>query len=63
VLGAWIGAVVLGAVVLAFCGYELAWKSRRLHTDLEHLAVTRNRLSALQREVAAVQRRLADVSG
>ena len=36
--GRWIGAVVLAAVVLGFCAYELTWKSKRLTADLERLA-------------------------
>jgi outer membrane murein-binding lipoprotein Lpp len=65
VLGAWIGAVVLSAVVLGFCSYELVWKSRRLTTDLERLSAVSAKLAALQSEVQtaqAVRQRLADTS-
>jgi cell division protein ZapA (FtsZ GTPase activity inhibitor) len=59
VAGVWIGVVVLAAVVLIFCGYELTWKSKRLSADLQRLAQTRQRLTGLQQEIAAVQRRVA----
>jgi outer membrane murein-binding lipoprotein Lpp len=58
VLLVWIGAVVVAAVVLAFCGYELSWKSRRLSTDLQKLNALSEQLGEMQHEVAAVQRRV-----
>jgi outer membrane murein-binding lipoprotein Lpp len=65
VLGAWIGAVVLSAVVLAFCAYELVWKGRRLSTDLEKLSALEQKLALVQAEIEAaqaVQQRLAGSS-
>jgi outer membrane murein-binding lipoprotein Lpp len=58
VLLVWIGAVVVAAVVLAFCGYELSWKSRRLRTDLQKLTALSEQLGEMQHEVAAMQRRM-----
>ncbi|HZZ97225.1 MAG TPA: hypothetical protein VFE19_09425 [Jatrophihabitantaceae bacterium] len=60
--GVWIGVVVLAAVVLGFCAYELMWKSRRLTADLERLAGVSARLAGLQSELTAAQRRFADSS-
>ena len=37
VVGAWLFAVVLAAVVLGFAVYELAWKLRRLRDDQRKL--------------------------
>ncbi len=38
----WGIALLIGVVVLAFCGYEISWKAARLKTDLYRL----NRLGA-----------------
>lgn len=56
---AWIVVLVLGAVVLAFCTYEVTWKARRLQSDLVRLQPVAVRLQSLQADVAAVQGRLA----
>jgi biopolymer transport protein ExbB/TolQ len=37
VVGAWVFAVLLAAVVLGFAVYELTWKFRRLHSDQRKL--------------------------
>ncbi|MGH8959685.1 MAG: hypothetical protein ACRDWT_00505 [Jatrophihabitantaceae bacterium] len=55
---AWIAALVLAVVVLAFCAYEIVWKARRLKADLTRLQVVTDRLHGLQADLAAVQRRL-----
>jgi outer membrane murein-binding lipoprotein Lpp len=55
VVGAWIGAVVLAAVVLGFCAYEVTWKGKRLTSDLERLEALSEKLAVLQREVEAAQ--------
>jgi outer membrane murein-binding lipoprotein Lpp len=65
VLGAWIGAIAVSAVVLAFCAYELIWKGRRLSTDLERLSALSQKLTVVQGEIEAaqaVQQRLAGSS-
>jgi hypothetical protein len=56
---AWIVAFVLAIVVLAFCAYEIVWKSRRLQADLAKLQEVALQLQGMQTEVAAVQSRLA----
>lgn len=61
VLFVWIGAVVLGCVVVAFCAYEISWKSKRLRTDLAKLAGLQATLAGLQDEVAATQRRMTEM--
>ena len=61
VLFVWIGAVVLAAVVLGFCAYELAWKSKRLRSDLGELQTVSQGLAALRDDVTAAQSRLAEV--
>jgi outer membrane murein-binding lipoprotein Lpp len=58
-LGAWIGALVIGIVVLAFCGYEIVWKSRRLQADLRELGALAGQLAALREQAVAAQQRLA----
>ena len=55
---AWIAALVLAVVVLAFCAYEVVWKARRLQADLTRLQVVTDRLHGLQTDLAAVQKRL-----
>jgi len=60
VLFVWIGAVVLAGVVVAFCAYEVTWKSKRLRTDLAKLEQLSGDLSALQDEVSATQLRMIE---
>jgi hypothetical protein len=55
---AWIAALVLGAIVLSFCGYEVWWKARRLQRDLARLRALDDRVARLRDDVAAVQRRI-----
>jgi hypothetical protein len=56
-LGAWIGAVAIGVVVLAFCGYEIAWKTRRLQNDLRDLGALAAQLTVLRDQAVAAQQR------
>jgi len=58
-LFAWIGAVVIAAVVLGFCAYELFWKMRRLRNDMQALQGVGIDLAQLQDHVAAAAQRLA----
>jgi hypothetical protein len=59
---AWIAAVVFAVVVLGFCCYEVTWKARRLRRDIGRLQVQGERADSLQRDIAAVQDRLARAS-
>lgn len=55
---AWIAALVLASIVLAFCSYEVWWKARRLQGDLDRLEALNQRVARLQDDVAVVQRRI-----
>jgi len=57
---AWIAALVLGAIVLSFCGYEVWWKARRLQRDLARLQVLDERWARLQDDVAGLQARVGN---
>jgi hypothetical protein len=59
VVVAWVSAVVVSAVVLGFCAYELGWKARRLRADLATLERLGDSLRRLQQDVTAAQQRLA----
>lgn len=56
---AWIVALALAAVVLAFCAYEVIWKARRLRADLARLQALADRVEGLQHDIVAVQERLS----
>lgn len=56
---AWLAAVLVAAVILGFCAYEIVWKARRLRRDLERLLGLGESLQQLQGDVAAAQQRLA----
>jgi hypothetical protein len=58
-LFAWLGAVVIAAVVLGFCGYEIIWKARRLQRDMRQLQSVGTGLAQLQEHVTAAKQRLA----
>ncbi len=60
-VGAWIGAVVVAAVVLGFCAYELIWKTRRLQRDVAQLLGLNEQLVAVQSGIATAQQRVSDV--
>jgi hypothetical protein len=62
ILGVWLGAVVLAAVVLGFCAYELRWRSKRLAGDLDRLSELSATLAGLQDDVRIASRRLTDAS-
>jgi hypothetical protein len=62
VLFVWIGAVVLAAVVLVFCAYELRWKSQRLTRDLATLTGLQGELTAVSAQLAGVRRRLDEAA-
>lgn len=60
VLFVWIGAAVIAGVVVAFCAYELTWKSKRLRGDLAKLEQLAGALTDLQDEASAVQLRMIE---
>lgn len=55
----WVAVAVTAAVVLLFCGYEVAWKAKRLRRDVERLGQLTERLRDVQSQAAAAQDRLA----
>jgi hypothetical protein len=59
----WAAAALVAVVVLGYCGYDLAWKSRRLSRDAEGLQALRTDLVALQAQLAEAQRRLPRRTG
>jgi hypothetical protein len=59
VIAAWCFAAVVALVVLGFCGYEVAWKSRRLQRDLRRLQGVADQLADLQGQLAAARQRVA----
>ena len=58
---AWGAALIVAAVVLGSCLYELSWKSARLTRDVALLTETEAELAGLQAQIRAVQERLAIV--
>lgn len=58
-LVAWLAAVVIAAVWLGFCAYELTWKARRLLRELRWLRAVGDGFSRLQGDIAAGRQRLA----
>lgn len=58
-VAAWAAAAVVALVVLGFCAYELAWKSKRLRGDLRELQELAGRAQLLRSDLAAVQERIA----
>ena len=58
-ISAWIAAVVIAAVVLGFCAYEIVWKTNRLRADLGRLQALSDQLGPLQQRLAEAQERIA----
>jgi hypothetical protein len=58
---AWGAALVIGLVVLGYCGYEIAWKSRRLRRDLGRIADLHADVSRIQEEATVARQRAAAV--
>jgi hypothetical protein len=59
-VAAWCLAAVVALVVLGFCAYELAWKARRLRTDLSRLAEVSEQLGDLRAQLDSARRRVRD---
>jgi hypothetical protein len=58
-IGAWIAAAVIAVVLLGFCTYEIAWKTKRLRADLGELQALADQLHDLRGELVVTQERLA----
>jgi Tfp pilus assembly protein PilN len=58
---AWGVALIIAAVVLGSCLYELSWKSARLRKDVALLAESEAALAGLHAQIRAAQERLAIV--
>ncbi len=57
-VAAWIAAVVLAAVVLGFCSYEVWWKSQRLRRDVAGLQASAEQLQRLGASMREARARL-----
>lgn len=58
-IAAWGAALVVAAVVLGFCAYEITWKANRLRRDVRTLHADLEALIDLQGQVAAARERAA----
>ena len=58
-VGAWCAAALITLVVLGFCGYEIAWKTRRLRRDLRALLELADQLPLLRARLTEAQQRVA----
>lgn len=58
-IAAWIAAAVIAVVLLAFCAYEIAWKTKRLRVDLRELQLLAEQLQELRGQLVVTQERLA----
>jgi len=56
---AWAGAVLLAAIVLGFCAYDITWKANRLRADLARLQALQADAFVLRDALAAAADRLA----
>lgn len=62
VLGAWILAALVAAVVLGYCAFELVGKARRLRRDVGRLQELNGQLAVIQQGLAEAQARVAAVA-
>ena len=58
-IAAWIAAAAIAVVVMGFCAYEIAWKSKRLRSDVGELLSLSGQLTDLQGSIAVVSQRVA----
>ncbi len=63
VAGTWIGAAVFALLVLGFCGYEVAWKARRLRTAQARLQELTGTIEQLQADMTSARQRAAGRTG
>jgi outer membrane murein-binding lipoprotein Lpp len=57
-----LGAVVIAAVVLGYCAYEIAWRTRRLKRDVQQLQELVDGFAQLRSHLSAAQQRLERAS-
>ncbi len=58
----WAAALVIGAVVIGLCSYQVSWRAARLRGALERLAVLQDELDRLQAALHALRARRAAVA-
>lgn len=58
-ISAWAGAGLIALIVLGFCAYEVAWKTKRLRADLNRLSELAAQAQDLRTELAATSQRIA----
>jgi hypothetical protein len=56
---AWGAALLIAAVLLGFCAYEVSWKAKRLQRDLRSLQGLAEQADELRGQLAQAQERLA----
>jgi hypothetical protein len=56
---AWGVAALVALVVLGFCAYEIAWKTKRLRRDVRQLQELADQLVRLRSQLADAQQRVA----
>jgi hypothetical protein len=62
-IGAWVLAALVTIVVLGYCGYELAWKAKRLRSDLGDVQADAAQLDGLRARLTAAQQRIGPTVG
>jgi hypothetical protein len=58
-IAAWCAAAAIAVVVLGFCAYEIAWKTKRLYRDMQAMDGLSAQLGELRGELAEAQQRIA----
>jgi hypothetical protein len=58
-IAAWCAAALIAVVVLGFCAYEIAWKTKRLYRDMQRMDGLSAQLAGIQDELARARQRLA----
>lgn len=58
----WIAVAAFAVIALAFCGYEVWWKSRKLRNELLRLHTVNDRLASLRVALADARQRLSRIS-
>ena len=57
-----LGAVVIAAVVLGYCAYEIAWRTRRLKRDVHQVQELVDGFAQLRSHLAGAHQRLERAS-